>query len=75
MSANCISCRGFTVKERMTHDRSDKGMRAQGLGRCQGDPDPARYYPAERIHDCANYVALDPAQVEQRRTYLAKLRA
>lgn len=75
MSVNCISCRRFTVKDRMTHERSDKGMRAQGLGRCQADPDPARYYPAERPRDCTNHAQLDPDQVQQRRAYMARLRA
>jgi hypothetical protein len=75
MPVNCISCRRFTVKERVAHDKSDKRMRAEGLGRCQGDPDPARYYPAEPLRDCSKYDQLEPDQVEQRRAYLARLRA
>lgn len=75
MPVNCISCRRFTVKERVAHESSDKRMRAQGLGRCQGDPAPARYYPAEFLRDCSNYAQLDPDQVEQRRAYLARLQA
>jgi hypothetical protein len=72
MSTNCISCRRFTVKDRITHERSDKAMRAQGMGRCQGDPNPARYYPAEGVRECNNHALLEPDLVEQRRAYLAK---
>lgn len=75
MPVNCISCRRFTVKDRITHPRSDQGMRAQGMGRCQNDPSPARYHPAERLHDCSSHAQLDPDQVQQRRAYLAKQQA
>ena len=75
MPENCISCRRFTVQDRVTHERTDKAMRAQGLGRCQAEPDPARYYPAEPLRDCTRYDRLDPDQVEKRRAYLARLQA
>jgi hypothetical protein len=75
MPVNCISCRRFTVKERVAHEGSDKRMRAQGLGRCQGDVNPARYYPAEFLRDCSNHAQLDPDQVEQRRAQLARFQA
>lgn len=73
MPVNCISCSRFTVKERVQHDRSDKQMRAQGMGRCLKDPNPARYYPAEPARGCADHHQLEPDQVEQRRAYLVKL--
>lgn len=75
MLVNCICCSRFTVKDRITHERTDKGMRAQGLGRCQADANPARYYPAEFLRDCTRYDQLDPDQVAQRRAYLASLHA
>ncbi|MDN4056366.1 hypothetical protein QPK32_25185 [Massilia sp. YIM B02763] len=75
MPTNCIGCRRFTVKERVQHDRTDKQMRAQGMGRCLQDPDPARYYPATRERDCEAHDPLQPAQVQQRTAYLNRHRA
>lgn len=75
MPSNCISCGRFTMKDRMTHERSDKGMRAQGMGRCLADPNPAHYYPAEPSRQCTKYAALDPDQVVQRRAYLVRVQA
>jgi hypothetical protein len=72
MSAQCISCRRFTVKHRTQHERSDKAMRAQGFGRCALADMPGQYVSAVAQRPCDKHDPIQPDQVQQRQAYLAK---
>ena len=72
MSVNCMSCRLFTVKHRTQHERSDKAMRAHGFGRCALEDMPGRYVSAVAPRPCDKHTPIQPDQVQQRQTYLAK---
>jgi hypothetical protein len=72
MTVQCIGCRHFTVKHRLQHERTDKGMRAQGCGRCQLDKEVGRYRPARTPRSCADYAPISADQVAQREAYLVK---
>lgn len=72
MSAQCISCRRFTVEHRTQYERGDKAMRAQGMGRCGLAETAAHYVPAAGQRQCGKHDPIPPSQVLQRQAYLAK---
>lgn len=72
MTVQCITCRHFTVKPRLQHERSDKDMRAQGCGRCLLDKEVGRYCPARSARSCGNHSPISADQLAQREAHLAK---
>lgn len=77
MGGSCIECKHLTVTPRKTpgDKELDEAYRSKGYGRCKTDQQAGRWVRAEAPRVCIKLVAIDAAQIEERRRHVAKHQA